>query len=99
MLTPGDRLPEIDAFDFQDKFIHTICFFILSYLWIGINSKLSLSHKKQINRLIFIPLVLIPSVAFEIIQLWVPNRSFELWDLAFNQLGVWLAVFGYFKIQ
>ncbi|TFV94390.1 VanZ family protein [Algoriphagus kandeliae] len=98
MLTPGDRLPEINAFDFQDKVIHTICFLVLSFIWAGVSSNHLKKGKKSINWLIFIPLAIIPSVAFEIGQLWIPNRSFDWWDLVFNQLGIWLGLFGYFKI-
>jgi len=94
MLMPGEKFPEIHAFDFQDKLIHTVLFFILSFIWAGVRLK-----EQKPNWLLFSLLVVLPSILFEIGQYWIPNRSLDLWDLVFNQIGVWAGLLGYFKIS
>ncbi len=97
MLTPGDRFPEIDAFDFQDKVIHLLCFSQLSYLWIGVGRKSKLEPWTLKNLILSILFIGIPSVGFEFAQLYIPNRSFDIYDLIVNQLGVLVGILAYFK--
>ena len=97
MLTPGDRFPEIDAFSFQDKVIHLICFAILSYLWMGVGRKSKSEPWTKNNLIMLVVFIGIPSVAFEFAQLYIPNRSFDIFDLIVNQIGVLTGILAYFK--
>lgn len=99
MLTPGERIPEVNIFDFQDKIVHLACFFFLSYLWMGIASQRNPAGSLQVNWKLVIPVTLIPAVILEFAQLWIRNRSFDEFDLLFNCLGILLGIFGYFKIS
>ncbi|MFC3417661.1 VanZ family protein [Algoriphagus hitonicola] len=97
MLTPGDRFPEVNAFDYQDKFIHLICFFLLAYLWAGVFKKQRLKDWNRLNWAIFILLGFLPGVFFETAQLFIRNRSFDEYDLIVNLLGGILGILAYFK--
>ncbi|WP_144604244.1 VanZ family protein [Algoriphagus algorifonticola] len=97
MLTPGDKFPEIDAFDFQDKLIHVLSFAILAFLWAGIRFQKKKQGFQKLNMPILLGFVVLPSFAFELGQLFVPNRSFDVFDLIVNQIGVLLGILAYFK--
>ncbi|WP_297335141.1 VanZ family protein [Algoriphagus sp.] len=97
MLTPGDRFPEVNAFDFQDKFIHLLCFFLLAYLWAGVGKKRNLNDWNLKNWIIFLFLGFLPGVFLETGQLVIPNRSFDEYDLIINLLGGFLGILAYFK--
>lgn len=88
MLTPGNKFPEADLFNFQDKAIHFICFAVLSYLWCGVrwNFFLDLSPKNTLtlNYLVF---GFAAGIIFEFLQCYIPFRSFEVSDIIFNELG------------
>jgi VanZ family protein len=96
MLTPGSALPEVSVFSFQDKFIHFILFFVLSYLSIG----LGIREKKEVWRskrlwMNFLVLSVLPSIGLETAQHLIPYRSFDLNDLIVNLLGIFSGLFGY----
>ena len=96
MLTPGTAFPDVSVVSFQDKIIHFIIFFVLAYLGtgLGIRKKEEIWKKKQlwIN---FMLLAFLPSIGLETAQHLIPNRSFDLNDLAINVLGVISGLFGY----
>ena len=96
MLTPGSSLPEVSVISFQDKLIHFVIFFILSYLSLG----LGIREKKEVWRkrrlwINFILIALVPSIGLETAQHLIPFRSFDLNDLIVNVLGVTSGLFGY----
>lgn len=96
MLTPGTALPDVSVVSFQDKIIHFIIFFVLTYLGMGMGvyKKVGDSRKKRLW-LNFMLLAFIPSIGLETAQHLIPNRSFDLNDLAINVLGVISGLFGY----
>lgn len=98
MLTPGTQLPEVELFDFQDKAVHLICFFLQGYLWSGVGIRKGETSLKNpriwINFFVF---GLLSGVGFEILQQYIPNRSFDLMDMIANGLGASIGLLGYFK--
>ena len=96
MLTPGTALPDVSVVSFQDKIIHFFIFFVLEYLGsgMGLDKKVGDWRKKRLW-LNFMLLVFIPSISLETAQHLIPNRSFDLNDLAINVLGVISGLFGY----
>jgi len=99
MLTPGDKFPDAQFFDLQDKLIHVICFAGLSFLWTGVGIK-----KQELplgkNRLIinFILFGLIAGIVLEYAQKFIPFRTFDFMDMIVNEIGGILGLLGYFKI-
>lgn len=96
MLTPGTALPDFSVVSFQDKIIHFLIFFVLAYLGtgVGIHKKVGDWKKKRLW-LNFMLLAFLPSISLETAQHLIPNRSFDLNDLAINVLGAILGLFGY----
>jgi len=96
MLTPGTAFPDVSVVSFQDKIIHFLIFFVLAYLGtgVGIHKKVEDLKKKRLW-LNFILLAFLPSISLETAQHLIPNRSFDLNDLAINVLGVISGLFGY----
>ena len=96
MLTPGTALPDVSVVSFQDKIIHFIIFFVLAYLGtgVGIHKKVK-DWRKMRLWLNFLVLAFLPSISLETAQHLIPNRSFDINDLAINVLGVILGLFGY----
>ena len=78
-----------------DKFIHFILFFIQSYLV----TKTYLLRVKNVTFSILkviIPFIIF-SVLIEIVQIYIPYRSFDLFDLLMNIFGsVAGSIIGYF---
>jgi glycopeptide antibiotics resistance protein len=99
MLTPGDKFPEADFFNFQDKVIHFVCFGLLSFLWcgVGIDSKIALKPKKRIliNYLIF---GILAGIILEFLQHYIPFRSFDYMDMIVNEIGGLAGLVAYLKI-
>lgn len=99
MLTPGDKLPEADFFNFQDKVIHFVCFGLLSFLWcgVGIDSKIVPKPKKRIliNYLIF---GILAGIILEFLQRYIPFRSFDYMDMIVNEIGGLAGLIAYLKI-
>jgi len=96
MLTPGTALPDVSVVSFQDKIIHFIVFFVLAYLGTGMGLDKNVGDwRKKRLWLNFMLLVFIPSIGLETAQHLIPNRSFDLNDLAVNVLGVISGLFGY----
>lgn len=98
MLTPGTKLPEVDLFDFQDKAVHLICFFIQGYLWSGVGVKKNEAVKGNSRIWMnFITYGILAGIILESFQQFVPNRSFEIMDMIVNALGASLGLLGYLK--
>lgn len=99
MLTPGDKFPEADLFNFQDKVIHFVCFGLLSFLWcgVGIDSKIVPKPKKRIliNYLIF---GILAGIILEFLQRYIPFRSFDYMDMIVNEIGGIAGLIAYLKI-
>lgn len=100
MLTPGNKLPEIDAFNFQDKLIHFICFSLLSFLWCGVgikpHEKGIISKRLLINYLIF---GILAGIILETLQQFVPLRTFDYMDMLVNEIGGIAGFFAYYKMS
>ena len=99
MLTPGEKLPDANYFNLQDKFIHLICFGGLSFLWTGVGFKRS-EYGENRKRLIvnFIVFGILAGIVLESIQYFIPNRTFDIMDMIVNELGGILGFLAYFKI-
>jgi VanZ family protein len=98
MLTPGTKFPEIDLFNFQDKAIHLICFFLQGYLWSGVGVKkgeISLSNPVIWRNVILFGIG--SGIGFEFLQQFIPFRSFDLVDMITNVIGICLGLVGYLK--
>ncbi len=77
--------PNLVDNEFGTSINHFIAFFILSTLGLILKEKKNLI-KRRIISLIFL------SVFLEITHLIIPNRSFQLFDLAGNLLGSFIAI-------
>lgn len=98
MLTPGTKLPEVDLFDFQDKVVHLISFFLQGYLWSGVGvNKNEVSYKNSRIYRNFLLFGITVGICLEFLQHFIPNRSFELTDMLFNALGASLGLLAYLK--
>lgn len=98
MLTPGTKFPEVDLFDFQDKAVHLISFFIQGYLWSGVGVKraeVSVRNPRIWQN--FMLFGLLAGVVLETLQQFIPFRSFELMDMIVNGIGASLGLWGYLK--
>lgn len=86
------RLNEINIgrglFQFRlDHLLHfTVYFLFCMYFLAGIIIKFSLFNKNPLIK--FILLVLFLAIATELAQLWVPERTFNVFDLLSNVAGV-----------
>jgi len=88
---PGNEFPRINFFNsiHFDKLVHVGLFSILVFLWI-LPPQSRVSDKQKINKLhVWIALTFVCyGVFIEIIQLnFVPNRSFDLFDILANTVG------------
>ena len=94
---PGSDLPHagwLEAIHF-DKWVHIGLFAVLIFLWRS-SFDLDLDHYNSILLLA----ALVYGLSVEVIQkYWIPNRSFDLFDLladmtgAIGGLGVWYRVY------
>ena len=79
-----------------DHLLHiTVYFLICIYYLAGIKIKLSLFDSNSLIKSIL--LVLFLAVITELVQLWVPERAFNIFDMISNVAGVGLGV-GIIKI-
>lgn len=83
------------SYEYADKIVHFILFFIQSYLI----TKSYFAKNKSLNFSIL--KVIIPFAAFcvliEVIQIYLPYRSYDLNDLLMNVLGSFVgSIIGYF---
>ena len=97
LVLPGNKFPTSKFFAIEglDKFVHTLLFFILTWLFCRpfIAAKLPLAQKRKWFLSIAI-LAIIYGVIMEFVQLYfVPYRSFELADIFVDTLGSLAAYF------
>ncbi|WP_035804656.1 VanZ family protein [Lunatimonas lonarensis] len=87
-LTPGKNVPDMPKIPGIDKAIHFILFAGLVFLWSRVWSvpKPTQGKKKKIflNYLVF---GIIFAIFTEMLQCYVPNRSFDYMDIAANIAG------------
>ena len=70
-----------------DNLLHLLVYFLICmYYLFGMRKGFTLFKKNSL--LIFILLILFLAIFTEMIQLWVPERAFNLFDLASNVIGV-----------
>lgn len=72
------------GFDWQDKLLHTLAYFVLMFWFVQIYHKLR-------TLLLFALLFVVVGVTTEVIQAYTPSRFFEYADMAANTLGVVIA--------
>lgn len=98
MLTPATKFPEVDLFNFQDKLIHIVCFFIQAYLWCGVGVKKDTNPTSSRRFwIIFISFGILAGILLETAQQFIPFRSFDWMDMAVNLIGGILGLLGYLK--
>jgi len=74
---------------YADKWVHIAMFAILYYLWSYPFAKSSLTEKRKKTWFL---LILASSISYGIMmefvqKYWIPNRSFEIWDILADGLG------------
>jgi len=88
ILSPGSSIPKLPDFPGYDKVIHFSLFFGLVFLWnrAWIQKKNNLSNWKKItlNYLVF---GIVFAIFTEYLQMNVPDRSFDDWDIVANITG------------
>jgi VanZ family protein len=105
---PGKDLPEVSWMDYihGDKLIHMFLFFMLTFLfyWGIVSSKPRVYSRKLV--LVIAILGLLYGIALEFVQkYWIPNRSFDGWDIVADGIGSFLplllakSIFGKLKLQ
>ncbi|WP_338228427.1 VanZ family protein [Algoriphagus taiwanensis] len=100
MLSPGDRFPEVDVFDFQDKLIHWLVFVIQTYLWSGVKlGKGPIINQSQKEVILFLVFGLSTGIILEYAQQFIPFRSFDYWDMITNVIGSFSGFLIYRKWQ
>ena len=96
-LTPGQFLPKVDYWSVNslDKYIHFLIFFIeqIFLLWGSFKKNHSISNK-TIILLLFIGILF--GLIIELIQTFIPHRSYDLNDLVANSIGCFLGIFVFF---
>ena len=82
-------LPPQLLFPFQDKVIHSLIYFLLAFLAVNTFSRKRIGNPKICS--FFYAFFL--GLFAELVQYFLPYRSFELWDILANLLGSFLGVF------
>ncbi len=89
---PGSALPKESWFSkiYLDKWVHTGVFVVLLFLFCS-----SFNQGQKRYTLLFLMIAAVYGLAVEIVQKnWIPNRDFDLYDLAFDiagsLIGVWI---------
>ncbi|MFD2037645.1 VanZ family protein [Belliella marina] len=93
MLSPGDKFPSTPQIPHKDKIVHFGLFFVLNLLWMRV-WVVEASKDKKFLKLFTSYLVfgIIFAILVEYLQLYVPNRSFDYYDIAANMLGAAVGV-------
>lgn len=93
---PGNNLPKIGWMDNLqvDKMVHVFLFAVLVtlFFWGIVSTKPGIANKRT---LVFIAVAaLLYGIAMEFVQkYWIPNRSFDGWDIVADGAGSFLPVF------
>jgi len=94
---PGSALPKDNWLDkiYIDKWVHIGLFAVLVFLW-----RSSFNWDVNSYNLLLLFMALVYGFVVELIQLyWVPNRSFDMYDVLSDTIGsivgllVWLRVY------
>ena len=96
LLMPAAKLPEV--IEISDKIKHFIAFLVLSFLF-SLSCHFSSKYKLQLKRL-FILVGLVASFyggVTEIIQIYVPGRSGDFYDLSLDILGVITGIYLFYS--
>jgi len=96
LLTPGNNLPKVPLFPYADKLIHFGVFAILTFLWsrVGtIDQQGSLCWRKLLTNLLVFTIIF--PILVEYLQMYVPNRSFEIEDIIANLIGGIIGFIGF----
>ena len=86
---PGDKLPDLGAWDWLDKPLHGLLFAIHCGLLVR-----SLAGFRSRDRDLATAALVsgLYAALLELVQLWVPGRSGDWWDLAADLAGIALVV-------
>ncbi|MBN7811621.1 VanZ family protein [Algoriphagus sp. H41] len=98
MLTPGTKLPEVDLFDFQDKVVHLLVFFVQGYLWSGVGvdkGQASIKNPRILWNFVLFGIAI--GIVLESLQQFIPFRSFDMIDMIVNGVGASLGLLAYLK--
>lgn len=101
ILLPGGSMPKLLFFDIVgfDKLIHLGSFTVLSLLMIIGFAKQYRNAGYHFNiYYVSIALLLFYAALLEVLQLYVPGRTFEWWDIVSNISGVFLGRLIFFVI-
>ena len=96
-MLPGSTLPKSDWFtDVQlDKWVHVVLFAVLVFLWC---SAFDLRTGKK--RWMMVTATMGYAVLVEIVQkLWVPNRSFDMYDVLEDAAGRLIGLFVWLRMN
>lgn len=92
-LTPGEKLPEVGIFQI-DKLVHFFVFALLMFLAAYGLKKLFLVRNIKGNIILVSAIYSFGvGVMVEILQLFVPNRSFSVADIIANSIGTGIGYF------
>ena len=81
-----------------DHLLHLVIYFLICmYYLFGLRKDFSLFKKNALLK--FILLVLFLGIVTEIVQLWVPERAFNVFDLVSNVVGVGIGIGVVFMAQ
>lgn len=82
-----------DAFHLRlDHLLHLLVYFLICmYYLFGLRKGLTLFEKKSLLK--FVLLILLLATVTEVVQLWVPERAFNVFDMISNVAGIGLGVF------
>ncbi|WP_114749191.1 VanZ family protein [Pleomorphovibrio marinus] len=88
ILSPGSGIPSLPKFPGYDKVIHFSMFFGLVFLWNRVwNAQPIKSAFWKIILINYLVFGIILAIFTEYMQMYVPDRSFDRWDIFANALG------------
>lgn len=74
-----------------DHLLHLLVYFLISMFYLfGIRKGITLFERHSLKK--FILLILLLAIVTEVVQLWVPQRTFNVFDLVSNFAGVVIGV-------
>ena len=86
-LMPGKEIPEVNFFNF-DKLIHVLIFGLLVlFLIVGFLKQYRVQSLRKYALSITPALVFLYSLSIEVLQIYIPGRSFDVYDLLANTVG------------
>lgn len=75
-----------------DHLLHLLVYFLICiYYLFGLRKGFTLFEKDSLLK--FVVLILLLATVTEVVQLWVPERAFNVFDVVSNAIGVGLGVF------